>query len=96
MVTLGGIQSGAYAAWDFAGQPGHDQIAGLIALDTITHLDPLRLDQRRTLGTALRFGARGLERTGLAWKVRVPAAHVLAAKRLGRDPVPAASTAASD
>ena len=37
---------------------------------------------------------RALERTGLAWKVRVPAAHLLAAKRRGgRGPVTAATTA---
>lgn len=60
--SLGGIQAGTYAAWDFDGRPGHEQIAGLIALDTITHLDPLRLDRRRTLGSALRPVAGALER----------------------------------
>jgi stearoyl-CoA desaturase (delta-9 desaturase) len=38
---------------------------------------------------------RALERMGLAWKVRIPAAKAMAAKRRGRRPV-AATTAASD
>ncbi|MFX0580925.1 hypothetical protein [Nocardia nepalensis] len=66
--SLGGIQAGAYAAWDFDGTPGYEQIAGLIALDTITHLDPLRLRSRKALGTALRPLARGLERTPAAMR----------------------------
>jgi stearoyl-CoA desaturase (Delta-9 desaturase) len=39
---------------------------------------------------------RALERTGLAWKVRVPAAHVLAAKRRGGRGAATAATTASD
>ncbi|WP_405134826.1 hypothetical protein [Nocardia sp. NBC_01388] len=63
--SLGAIQAGTYAAWDFAGRPGHDQIAGLVALDSITHLDPLRLSERRALS-----GPVGLLGGGAA---RVPA-----------------------
>ncbi|MFE3189805.1 hypothetical protein ACFXHA_12405 [Nocardia sp. NPDC059240] len=60
--SLGGIQAGTYAAWDFDGRPGHEQIAGLIALDTVTHLDPLRLERRRALAGPLGVLARAAER----------------------------------
>ncbi|MFC9995165.1 hypothetical protein [Nocardia sp. NPDC127526] len=66
--SLGGIQAGSYAAWDFAGRPGHEQIAGLVALDTVCHLDPLRLADRRLLGGPLRATARGLERIPAAMR----------------------------
>lgn len=59
--SLGAIQAGTYAAWDFDGRPGHDQIAGLIALDSITHLDPLRLPQRRVLAGPVGLLARGAQ-----------------------------------
>ncbi|MFF2555972.1 hypothetical protein ACFVUS_33525 [Nocardia sp. NPDC058058] len=71
--SLGGIQAGAYAAWDFDGRPGHEQIAGLIALDTITHLDPLRLERRRALAAPLGALARAAERAPAAMRRgRVP------------------------
>ncbi|MEC3919343.1 hypothetical protein [Nocardia sp. CDC160] len=60
--SLGGIQAGTYAAWDFDGRPGHEQIAGLVALDTVTHLDPLRLARRRALAAPLGAVARAVER----------------------------------
>ncbi|MGW4243066.1 hypothetical protein [Nocardia sp. NPDC004722] len=60
--SLGGIQAGTYAAWDFDGRPGHEQIAGLIALDTITHLDPLRLERRRMLTGPVGALGRAAER----------------------------------
>ncbi|MVU77205.1 hypothetical protein GPX89_08085 [Nocardia sp. ET3-3] len=59
--SLGGIQAGAYAAWDFDGRPGHEQIAGLIALDTITHLDPLRLADRPRVAAPVGALGRALE-----------------------------------
>ncbi|GAB4586221.1 hypothetical protein [Nocardia sp. IFM 10818] len=66
--SLGGIQAGTYAAWDFGGRPGHEQIAGLIALDTITHLDPLRLATRPLPARLLRAAARGIERAPAAMR----------------------------
>lgn len=60
--SLGAIQAGTYAAWDFAGRPGHDQIAALVALDSITHLDPLRLARRRALAGPTGTLARAVER----------------------------------
>lgn len=66
--SLGGIQAGTYAAWDFDGRPGHEQIAGLIALDTVTHLDPLRLAARPWLARPLRPLARGVERIPAAMR----------------------------
>ncbi|MFI1912895.1 hypothetical protein [Nocardia sp. NPDC020380] len=60
--SLGAIQAGTYAAWDFAGRPGHDQIAGLVALDSITHMDPLRLSRRPALAGPLGPVARAVER----------------------------------
>ncbi|MFI9504001.1 hypothetical protein [Nocardia sp. NPDC052566] len=66
--SLGGIQAGAYAAWDFDGRPGHEQIAGLIALDTVTHLDPLRLRERGLIGKGARRAVRVLERAPIAMR----------------------------
>ncbi|QLY29562.1 hypothetical protein H0264_30600 [Nocardia huaxiensis] len=66
--SLGGIQAGTYAAWDFDGRPGHEQIAGLIALDTVTHLDPLRLADRPRLARPLGAAARRLERIPAAMR----------------------------
>lgn len=52
-VFLGGHSFGcavtaAYSAWDFDGTPGHEDCAGLIALDLLVGADPFRL--RRTPG----------------------------------------------
>lgn len=66
--SLGGMQAGTYAAWDFDGRPGHEQIAGLVALDTITHLDPLRLRDRRALARPMGALARALERVPAAMR----------------------------
>ncbi|MBL1079413.1 hypothetical protein JK358_33910 [Nocardia sp. 2] len=66
--SLGGIQAGTYAAWDFDGRPGHEQIAGLIALDTVTHLDPLRLTARPRLAAPLGALARTVERAPIAMR----------------------------
>ncbi|WP_369637233.1 hypothetical protein [Nocardia sp. JMUB6875] len=57
--SLGGFQAGTYAGWDFAGRPGHEQVAGLIALDTVTNLDVFRLrSQRPRLGAAASSASR--------------------------------------
>ncbi|QIS14102.1 hypothetical protein [Nocardia arthritidis] len=66
--SLGGIQAGAYAAWDFGGRPGHEQIAGLVALDTVTHLDPLRLRGRTRAGRPLAVATRQFERAPIAMR----------------------------
>ncbi|MEV6773740.1 hypothetical protein AB0N05_34405 [Nocardia sp. NPDC051030] len=67
--SLGGIQAGTYAAWDFDGRPGHEQIAGLVALDTVTHLDPLRLSERpAAVRKPVGALARGLERIPVAMR----------------------------
>ncbi|MEV6275226.1 hypothetical protein [Nocardia sp. NPDC051832] len=66
--SLGGIQAGTYAAWDFDGRPGHEQIAGLVALDTVVHLDPLRLHQRPRLAKPLTALARTVERAPAAMR----------------------------
>ncbi|MFI9503991.1 hypothetical protein [Nocardia sp. NPDC052566] len=41
--SLGGLLAAAYAGWDLDGAPGHDQCAGLIAIDTLVSPDPLEL-----------------------------------------------------
>ncbi|MEV6773728.1 hypothetical protein AB0N05_34345 [Nocardia sp. NPDC051030] len=56
--SLGGLLAGAYAAWDLDGRPGHDQCAGLIAIDTLVSPDPLGLGERRWGNTASKAADR--------------------------------------
>lgn len=51
--SLGGIVTGFYAAWDFDGVPGHDQFAGLIALDTLVDCDPAGVRRRPAIKRAM-------------------------------------------
>ncbi|MEC3919376.1 hypothetical protein [Nocardia sp. CDC160] len=64
--SLGGLMAGAYAAWDFDGVPGHEQCAGLIAIDTLVGTDPLNLHRfprlRRAAGSAHTAVLAGLRR----------------------------------
>lgn len=56
--SLGSLLASGYAAWDFDGTPGHELCAGVIAIDSLASVDPLRLADKRWAKTAAKLAER--------------------------------------